>query len=400
MSFRPYLERLNSTLEKVIPKVEDMKRINQVDTPEVNKLMMELREGKILVRRCSKVQSWNYYLKSKYSRLLHELDDNLIRFFQLDVQTAIWCDVEQLLDKMNDMNQKIDQLTAERGCSSSYNTRVGAGAGTEASALTNQMMMNSGEADEKVDGLNVTEKSSEKGIITGDADRHRESIAPTASINAHAAWEMPLFRDDESVAFFSKSMGGVGKTSLLQSGQKDILINYLSDRIRDPKSSSVTLYKDLQLAVTRFHSSGPLNHRYMELVEKVSHENVAPLRAYYYSCRSRAVADQSRHLALEIILVYDYSYYFKGSVFEMLHGNSSFDWDARLRVAIGQDNGRFFHGDINSSNIFLNAENYGCISDLGKHIAGHPNPYVTNQLFQESDVYSLLVYCTESVRKV
>ncbi|XP_026451738.1 uncharacterized protein LOC113352082 [Papaver somniferum] len=304
-----------------------MKRINQVDTPEVNKLMMKLREGKYLVKKCSKVQPWNYYLKSKYSRLLQELDDNLIRFFQLDVQTAIWCDVEQLLDKMNDMNQKIDQLTAERGCCSSYNTGVGA----EAAALTNQMMMNSGEANEKV------KKSSEKGIITSDGDRHRESIAPTASINAHAALEMPLFRDDESVAFFSKSMGGVGKTSLSQNGQKDILIKYLSDRIRDPKSSSVTLlYKDLQLAVTRFHSSGPvdfdddigfhqvkeLNHRYMELVEKFSHENVAPVRAYYYSCRSRAV-DESRQLALGIILVYDYSYYFKGSVFEMLHGTPS-----------------------------------------------------------------------------
>ncbi|KAI3853937.1 hypothetical protein MKX03_024163 [Papaver bracteatum] len=326
LSFRPYLERLNSTLEKVIPKAEEIKRINQVDNPEVKKLMMKLSEGINLVEKCSTVQSWNYYLKSKYSRLLQELDNKLIRFLQLDVQTAIWCDPGQVLvkvndmdqgfgqimDMVNDMSQKIDQLTAERGHGSSPYTGAGSGAGIEAEGVhdqkaavpTNRMIIISGEDDEKLDRLNFTEKSLGNDIITSNEsndDSRGESIAPTAaSINALDATEMPLFRDDESVAIFSRSMGGVGKTSLSQRGQKDLLRKHLSEKIRDTNSSSVTPYKDLQLVVTRFHSSGRVDFkddfefhqvkesslRYMELVERVSQENVAPLRAYYYSCRS------------------------------------------------------------------------------------------------------------------
>lgn len=46
-----------------------------------------------------------------------------------------------------------------------------------------------------------------------------------------------------------------------------------------------------------------------------------------------------------------------------------------MRIAIGaarglshihiQNNGKLVHGNIKSSNIFLNPEGYGCISDLG-----------------------------------
>ena len=51
------------------------------------------------------------------------------------------------------------------------------------------------------------------------------------------------------------------------------------------------------------------------------------------------------------------------------------DWETRLRIAIGAargiahiqsvNGGKFVHGNIRSSNIFLNSKKYGYVSDFG-----------------------------------
>lgn len=56
-------------------------------------------------------------------------------------------------------------------------------------------------------------------------------------------------------------------------------------------------------------------------------------------------------------------------------GESPLDWETRLRIAIGaargiahihSDNcGELVHGNIKASNIFLNSNGYGCVSDAG-----------------------------------
>ncbi|KAF7816733.1 putative inactive receptor kinase [Senna tora] len=103
----------------------------------------------------------------------------------------------------------------------------------------------------------------------------------------------------------------------------------------------------------------------MEVVGMIRHHNVTSLRAYYYSKEEK-------------LMVYDY--YEHSSVSAMLHGKrgegrTSLDWDTRLRIAIGaargiahihdQQGGRLIHGNIKASNIFLNSQGYGCISDIG-----------------------------------
>ncbi|KAI3905772.1 hypothetical protein MKW92_038471, partial [Papaver armeniacum] len=129
MNFKPSLEQLNATLELVINKVEEIKGICQIDEkPDTRKLIMKLREGKTLVGKCSRVQSWNYYLQKKYSKEILELDNYLIRFFQLDVQAAIWCDVVQILCKVVHLDHKLDSLTKER-VTSSASINDGAGDG-------------------------------------------------------------------------------------------------------------------------------------------------------------------------------------------------------------------------------------------------------------------------------
>ncbi|OVA01902.1 Protein kinase domain [Macleaya cordata] len=147
----------------------------------------------------------------------------------------------------------------------------------------------------------------------------------------------------------------------------------------------------------------------MELVGKIRHVNVAELRAYYYSKDEK-------------LMVYDY--YSQGSVSALLHGKRGadripLDWDTRLRIAIGaargiacihtENNGKLVHGNIKSSNIFLNTQNYGCVSDLGlstlinpvsppvPRATGYRAPEVTDtkKAAQPSDIYSFGVLLLE-----
>ncbi|KAL3818418.1 hypothetical protein ACJIZ3_004323 [Penstemon smallii] len=149
--------------------------------------------------------------------------------------------------------------------------------------------------------------------------------------------------------------------------------------------------------------------RHMEIVRNVRHENVVALRAYYCSEDAR-------------LMLYDH--YSEGSVHALLHGNGPagenrraiVDWETRLRIAIGaakgiaeihaQSRGNLVHGNIKSSNIFLNSEQYGCISDLGltnmmatqfmpTEWCYAPEVRTTRNISQSSDVYSFGVLILE-----
>ncbi|XVE64737.1 hypothetical protein DITRI_Ditri07aG0125300 [Diplodiscus trichospermus] len=147
----------------------------------------------------------------------------------------------------------------------------------------------------------------------------------------------------------------------------------------------------------------------MEVVGSIRHPNVVELKAYYYSKDER-------------LMVYDY--YNQGSVSSVLHGKRGedrilLDWDARMKIAIGaargiarihmENGGKFVHGNIKSSNIFVNSEQYGCVSDIGlstimsalappiSRAAGYRAPEVTDtrKAMQPSDVYSFGVVLLE-----
>ncbi|RDX64875.1 putative inactive receptor kinase, partial [Mucuna pruriens] len=149
--------------------------------------------------------------------------------------------------------------------------------------------------------------------------------------------------------------------------------------------------------------------QHMEIVGSLKHENVVELKAYYYSKDEK-------------LMVYDY--YSQGSISSMLHGKRgeermSLDWDTRLKIALGaargiarihvENGGKLVHGNIKSSNIFLNTKQYGCVSDLGlatissslalpiSRAAGYRAPEVTDtrKAAQPSDVYSFGVVLLE-----
>ncbi|KAG8381522.1 hypothetical protein BUALT_Bualt06G0130500 [Buddleja alternifolia] len=148
-------------------------------------------------------------------------------------------------------------------------------------------------------------------------------------------------------------------------------------------------------------------NRHMDIISNVRHENVAPLRAYYSSSSD------------EKLMLYDY--YSDRSVYDLLHGQKGkdlahVDWETRLRIAVGaargiaeihsRNGGKLVHGNIKSSNIFLNPQRYGCVSDLGvaNMIATTfmptawciaPEVENTQNVSQASDVYSFGILLLE-----
>ncbi|XP_010493544.1 PREDICTED: inactive leucine-rich repeat receptor-like serine/threonine-protein kinase At5g24100 [Camelina sativa] len=133
--------------------------------------------------------------------------------------------------------------------------------------------------------------------------------------------------------------------------------------LEDSKVIAVKRLKDVVVSRKYF------KHQ-MEIVGNIRHENVAPLRAYVCSKEEK-------------LMVYDY--YSAGSLSHLLHGKNGEDghvplnWETRLRFMIGVAKGlahihthKLAHGNIKSSNIFMNSEEYGCISEAGLAVLTNP----------------------------
>ncbi|XP_027067987.1 probable inactive receptor kinase At2g26730 [Coffea arabica] len=146
----------------------------------------------------------------------------------------------------------------------------------------------------------------------------------------------------------------------------------------------------------------------LEVLGKIKHDNVLPLRAYYYSKDEK-------------LLVSDYMP--AGSLSALLHGSrgsgrTPLDWDSRMRIALAAArglvhlhvSGKVVHGNIKSSNVLLKQENQdACVSDYGLNalfsnssppnhrVAGYRAPEVleTRRVTFKSDVYSFGVLLLE-----
>ncbi|XP_028800686.1 probable inactive receptor kinase At2g26730 [Neltuma alba] len=144
----------------------------------------------------------------------------------------------------------------------------------------------------------------------------------------------------------------------------------------------------------------------MEILGKIKHQNVAPLRAFYFSKDEK-------------LLVYDYMP--AGSLAALLHGSrgsgrTPLDWDSRIRIARGAARGLAYvhvsantiHGTIKSSNILLRDDQEACVSEFGlnplfgstlpsNRVGGYRAPEVieTRKTTFQSDVYSFGVLLLE-----
>ncbi|KAK6921272.1 Protein kinase domain [Dillenia turbinata] len=145
----------------------------------------------------------------------------------------------------------------------------------------------------------------------------------------------------------------------------------------------------------------------IEGVGAMDHENLVPLRAYYYSREEK-------------LLVYDYMP--MGSLSALLHGSKGagrtpLNWKIRSNIALGAARGITYihsqgatvsHGNIKSSNILLTKSYDARVSDFGlahlvgpsstpNRVASYRAPEVTDprKVSQKADVYSFGVLLLE-----
>ncbi|KAI5061762.1 hypothetical protein GOP47_0024267 [Adiantum capillus-veneris] len=148
--------------------------------------------------------------------------------------------------------------------------------------------------------------------------------------------------------------------------------------------------------------------QHMEMLGKLRHRHLVPLRAYYYSKDEK-------------LLLHDYMPL--GSLSALLHGSKGsgktpLDWDTRVRIATGaakgiaflheQGGSRFTHGNVKSSNVLLSRNFDASMSDFAlaplfgssptaSRIVGYRAPEVleTRKMTQKADVYSFGVVLLE-----
>ncbi|KAL6641900.1 hypothetical protein ACP70R_020081 [Stipagrostis hirtigluma subsp. patula] len=169
------------------------------------------------------------------------------------------------------------------------------------------------------------------------------------------------------------------------------------------------------VAVKRLRDANPCAreefHRYMDLIGRLRHPNLVPLRAFYYAKQEK-------------LLIYDYLP--NGNLHDRLHGHrmtgeAPLDWTTRVRLLLGAARGlacihREYrtsgipHGNIKSTNVLLDKDGAARVADFGlalllspahaiARLGGYmaPEQADNKRLSQEADVYSFGVLVLEAL---
>ncbi|KAK1628830.1 hypothetical protein QYE76_003145 [Lolium multiflorum] len=170
------------------------------------------------------------------------------------------------------------------------------------------------------------------------------------------------------------------------------------------------------VAVKRLRDANPCArdefHRYMDLIGRLRHPNLVPLRAFYYAKQEK-------------LLIYDCLP--NGNLHDRLHGHqmsgeTPLDWTTRVRLLLGAARGlacihreyrdsAIPHGNVKSTNVLLDKNGDACVADFGlalllspAHAIARLGGYIApeqagdhKRLSQEADVYSFGVLVLEAL---
>ncbi|OWM84978.1 probable inactive receptor kinase At3g02880 [Punica granatum] len=211
--------------------------------------------------------------------------------------------------------------------------------------------------------------------------------------------------DNKSLVFFGKQKGAFDLEDLLRAsaevlGKGTFGTTYKAALEMGGMVIAVKRLKEVVVSEKEFREK-------MKEIGEVEHENLVPLRAYYFNRDEK-------------LLVYDYMP--TGSLSALLHGNTALartplNWDTRSSIALGAARAiahlhsrspTASHGNIKSSNVLLTKSYEPRVSDFGlAHIAsptstpsrvsGYRAPEVTDtqKVSQKADVYSFGVLLLE-----
>ena len=116
--FKPILKRLESTLNRLAQTVNEITQLSeQLDLPkvEIENLIENMEKVEKLVRKCLKIRWWNYCFKVYYSHKLEELDKEIGRFCQVDLQLHSTRIGLRTLVNVNLILQKVDSVVDRKG---------------------------------------------------------------------------------------------------------------------------------------------------------------------------------------------------------------------------------------------------------------------------------------------
>ncbi|XP_066334922.1 leucine-rich repeat receptor-like protein kinase PXC1 [Miscanthus floridulus] len=169
------------------------------------------------------------------------------------------------------------------------------------------------------------------------------------------------------------------------------------------------------VAVKRLRDANPCArdefHRYMDLIGRLRHPHLVPLRAFYYARQEK-------------LLIYDYLP--NGNLHDRVHGHkmsgeSALDWTTRVRLLLGAARGlacihREYrtsgvpHGNVKSTNVLIDKDGAARVADFGlalllspahaiARLGGYmaPEQADNKRLSQEADVYSFGVLVLEAL---
>ncbi|KAE7999554.1 hypothetical protein FH972_003970 [Carpinus fangiana] len=118
--FESILKRLRSRLGPLVPLVEQIRRLNrEVGHPEeeIKSLIEQMKKGTKLVSKCSKIGWWNYCKKFKYASKLCELEEEIVRFFQFDLQASSVRNGLETLARVNTIGENMNLVVRNGGVS-------------------------------------------------------------------------------------------------------------------------------------------------------------------------------------------------------------------------------------------------------------------------------------------
>ncbi|KAJ9552653.1 hypothetical protein OSB04_016698 [Centaurea solstitialis] len=114
-NFKPQLEQLKTTIERIGPIIDEITELNRKldrSKQESDAFIAEIRSAIKLVDKCLKIKK-NLIKRFTHSLKLKDLNEKLLRFFQVDVQAYQCRDIKQTLVEVNRVSDRIETMALD-----------------------------------------------------------------------------------------------------------------------------------------------------------------------------------------------------------------------------------------------------------------------------------------------
>lgn len=114
-NFKPQLKQLKITLERIGPIIDEIRELNRkLDRSKLESDMFveEIQDARKLVHKCLKIKR-NLIKRFTHSLKLKDLNEKLLRFFQIEVQADQSRDIKQTLVEVNRVSVRIESIALD-----------------------------------------------------------------------------------------------------------------------------------------------------------------------------------------------------------------------------------------------------------------------------------------------